>query len=83
MSPQIFTSGGTTSNIKQDLGLGVLEERDPNAQDSSESEGDSEEDDTDTQAQKSKKEKDILGKLMGRENKPVSIQEVNNTLEKK
>lgn len=74
---------GEGQYIEMDLGLGVLEERDPNAQDSSESEGDSEEDDTDTQAQKSKKEKDILGKLMGRENKPVSIQEVNNTLEKK
>lgn len=45
----------------QDLGLGVLEAKDPNAPDSSSSE--SEESDS----EEALKEKDVLGKLLGRE----------------
>jgi hypothetical protein len=59
----------------QDLGLGVLEEKDPDADDSSASEGD------DSDAKNGKKEKDVLGKLMGRKSmdRAVNVQEVHDT----
>ncbi|KAF1846881.1 uncharacterized protein K460DRAFT_278184 [Cucurbitaria berberidis CBS 394.84] len=58
--------------IEMDLGLGVLEAKDPNAADSTDSESDTED---------GEKEKDILGKLMGREKamESLKIQEVHNT----
>jgi len=57
--------------IEMDLGLGVLEEKDPNAQDCSAS-------DSDEDMQDGDGEKDVLGKLMGRAGtkEAVSIQEV-------
>ncbi|CAO2655127.1 Nn.00g101910.m01.CDS01 [Neocucurbitaria sp. VM-36] len=60
--------------IEMDLGLGVLEAKDPNADDSTES-------DTETDTGDGEKEKDILGKLMGRNKvaEPVKIEEVHNT----
>ncbi|OAL46740.1 hypothetical protein IQ07DRAFT_590274 [Pyrenochaeta sp. DS3sAY3a] len=53
--------------IEMNLGLGVLEEKDSNAGDSSDSEGDTED---------TGKEKDVLGKLMGqkRNGEPVNIE---------
>jgi hypothetical protein len=61
----------------QDLGLGVLEEKDPDAGDNSASESD------DSDAENGKKEKDVLGKLMGRKSmdKSVNVQEVHDTRE--
>ncbi|KAF1921556.1 hypothetical protein BDU57DRAFT_439951 [Ampelomyces quisqualis] len=59
--------------IEMDLGLGVLEEKDANAQHSSASDSDEDMQDGDA-------EKDVLGKLMGsaRRKEPVSIQEVQD-----
>jgi hypothetical protein len=59
--------------VMQDLGLGVLEEKDPNAEESEESESDED-------MEHSEKEKDVLAKLMGRESKKdgVVIQEVQD-----
>lgn len=62
-------------HIEMDLGLGVLEAKDPNADDSAsdESEG------SDTEGEG--KEKDVLGKLMGRKNTkgPAVVEEVRET----
>ncbi|KAI4628475.1 hypothetical protein J4E83_003025 [Alternaria metachromatica] len=59
--------------IEMDLGLGVLEEKDPNADSDKDSASDAEDSD---------KEKDVLGKLMGREKRdPASIEVVQNTTE--
>ena len=57
----------------QDLGLGVLEEKDANAHDSSATDGDEDMHDGD-------KEEDVLGKLLGRAGvrDAVSIQEVQD-----
>ncbi|KAH7067262.1 hypothetical protein BKA63DRAFT_570572 [Paraphoma chrysanthemicola] len=62
--------------IEMDLGLGVLEEKDPNADDDSSS-------DSDDTLDGNEKEKDVLGKLMGRTNrkKPVVVQEVGTAPE--
>jgi hypothetical protein len=56
----------------QDLGLGVLEEKDPDADEISESDSDG------SDTEDGGKEKDVLGKLMGREKakNAVSVQEV-------
>lgn len=57
--------------IEMDLGLGVLEEKDPNANSDDDSASDAEDGD---------KEKDVLGRLMGREKKdPAGIEVVQNT----
>ncbi|KAG9191050.1 hypothetical protein G6011_09138 [Alternaria panax] len=57
--------------IEMDLGLGVLEEKDSNANSDDDSASDVEDGD---------KEKDVLGKLMGREKKePAGIEVVQNT----
>jgi len=59
--------------IEMDLGLGVLEEKDPNADSDKDSASDAEDSD---------KEKDVLGKLMRREKRdPASIEVVQNTTE--
>ena len=67
------SSKGGVVNSVQDLGLGVLEEKDPNAGDSSDSESDEDIED-------GEKEMDVLGKLMGRESKKEGavIQEVED-----
>jgi hypothetical protein len=59
--------------MSQDLGLGVLEEKDPNASDSSAG-------DSDDEMEDGAKEKDVLGKLMGRPGakENVVIQEVQD-----
>jgi hypothetical protein len=59
--------------VMQDLGLGVLEEKNPNAKEREGSESDED-------MQDSEKEKDVLAKLMGRESKKedVVIQEVQD-----
>jgi hypothetical protein len=61
------------TNSKQDLGLGVLEEKDPSALKRSLDDSDSDEDMEDAEA-------DVLGKLMGRSGtkEPVVIQEVQS-----
>ncbi|KAH6875941.1 hypothetical protein BKA58DRAFT_131896 [Alternaria rosae] len=57
--------------IEMDLGLGVLEEKDPNADSDKDSASDAEDGNT---------EKDVLGKLMGREKRdPANIEVVQNT----
>ncbi|CAG5182946.1 uncharacterized protein ALTATR162_LOCUS10414 [Alternaria atra] len=57
--------------IEMDLGLGVLEEKDPNAKSDEDSASDTEDGDN---------EKDVLGKLMGREKKdPAGIEVLQNT----
>ena len=62
----------------QDLGLGVLEEQDPDANDDSTSSASEDEDDADAKSQP--KTKDILGKLMGRGTKrdAAGIEEVHD-----
>lgn len=66
------TEDRVAPNCGQDLGLGVLEEKDPNADSDAESASDAEDGDT---------EKDVLGKLMGREKKqdPAGIEVLPNT----
>ncbi|KAF2276350.1 uncharacterized protein EI97DRAFT_458291 [Westerdykella ornata] len=69
---KIETEGdGEGEYIEMNLGLGVLEEKDPDAAADS-SESDSEED--------SQTEKDIMGKLLGRKEKPIGahIEEVED-----
>ncbi|KAL1797738.1 hypothetical protein ACET3X_004344 [Alternaria dauci] len=57
--------------IEMDLGLGVLEEKDPNANSDDDSASDAEDGD---------RERDVLGRLMGREKKdPAGIEVVQNT----
>jgi hypothetical protein len=56
--------------IKQDLGLGVLEDKDPNADPASSSES---EDEDDVDGEGYPKPKDILSKLMGREPKAEKV----------
>ncbi|KAH7113887.1 hypothetical protein B0J11DRAFT_585082 [Dendryphion nanum] len=76
----IERDGDEGQYIEMDLGLGVLKERDPNAEDSSsssDSDNDEEEDNKNTHGQPSKK-KDVMDKLLGRQSKPVSIEEVGN-----
>lgn len=60
------------ANCSQDLGLGVLEEKDANA--TSDTDGESDTQDSNT-------EKDVLGKLMGRQQKqdPAGIEVLQNT----
>lgn len=62
--------------VDQDLGLGVLEEQDPHANDDSSETDTSKDGNTKGQS----KEEDILGKLMGREHRSegAGIQEVDN-----
>lgn len=64
------SSAGLTE-LLQNLGLGVLEDKDSNASDSSDSEGDAED---------TGKEKDVLGKLMGqkRNGEPINIEVVQD-----
>ncbi|KAF5846336.1 hypothetical protein GGP41_003743 [Bipolaris sorokiniana] len=61
--------------IEMDLGLGVLEEKDPNAAES-DTEGTS-----DAEEEDDNKEKDVLGKLLGRREKPdpAKIEVLPNT----
>ncbi|KAJ6278873.1 hypothetical protein J3E71DRAFT_369968 [Bipolaris maydis] len=61
--------------IEMDLGLGVLEEKDPNAAES-DTEGTS-----DAEEEDGNKEKDVLGKLLGRREKPdpAKIEVLPNT----
>jgi hypothetical protein len=54
----------------QDLGLGVLEEKDPNADEDSAS-------DSDEDMEGAEKEKDVLGKLMGRS--PNKVQDAQKS----
>ncbi|KAJ4362279.1 hypothetical protein N0V83_010372 [Neocucurbitaria cava] len=66
--------GDEEQYIEMDLGLGVLEAKDPNADDDTDSDSDSDMED-------GEKEKDILGKLLGRDKaaEPAKIEEVHNT----
>ncbi|EUC29203.1 hypothetical protein COCCADRAFT_40388 [Bipolaris zeicola 26-R-13] len=61
--------------IEMDLGLGVLEEKDPNAAESDT------EDTSDADEEDGNKEKDVLGKLLGRREKPdpAKIEVLPNT----
>ncbi|KAF1994894.1 hypothetical protein P154DRAFT_539171 [Amniculicola lignicola CBS 123094] len=72
---------GEGQHIEMNLGLGVLEERDPDANSSSseDSSSDEEDDEGEAHAVKAPREKNVMGRLMGRGrtlDKPV-IQEVN------
>jgi hypothetical protein len=64
---------GRGLTVEQDLGLGVLEEKDPSALKRSLGDSDSDEDMEDAEA-------DVLGKLMGRSGtkEPVVIQEMQS-----
>jgi hypothetical protein len=64
---------GRGLTVEQDLGLGVLEEKDPSALKRSLDDSDSDEDMEDAEA-------DVLGKLMGRSGtkEPVVIQEMQS-----
>ncbi|KAF1834671.1 hypothetical protein BDW02DRAFT_497725 [Decorospora gaudefroyi] len=65
--------GGDAPYIEMDLGLGVLEEKNANSHSDADSGSGSETEDGDT-------EKDVLGKLMGREKKdPAGIEVVQHT----
>lgn len=59
----------------QDLGLGVLEAKDPNRNDDSEIESES------GDSENEEKEKDVLGKLMGKKKNdaPPVVQELDST----
>jgi hypothetical protein len=63
-----------SQHIEMDLGLGVLEEQDPDAKD------ESFESDSDTDESRQEKDKDVLGKLMGRKNdtKCAGIHEISD-----
>lgn len=61
--------------VMQDLGLGVLEAKDPNRNDDSDSEGENGDDENES------KERDVLGKLMGKKKNdaPPVVQELDDT----
>lgn len=77
---RVDEEGGEGGYIEMNLGLGVLEERDPDAESSSsESEGSDEEEDMvatsgDQRGGRVRREKDVLGRLMGQKRGGAGVQ---------